>query len=188
MFCIRLPKDPVAHKLFQQTSNHIYSVICEVTWAKSSACLFQVHGELKRVWYRHKYQKGDTAAFTRSFAATSYRRSLTASTSRCHSPAPVPQVPMKDFRQEGRLKSTHSSSQELVRYPELLTAAEKRNLRLHKAHSHDLEQHPGHNGERVGNGLLKRAIKGSAAQNSCQRKQSNTDSVSSDERLLLTLT
>ncbi|KAL8571552.1 hypothetical protein ACOMHN_055671 [Nucella lapillus] len=75
---------------FQDSSYNVAYLYLEMTYNSFQgfllALLFcflneEVHGELKRVWYRHRYQKGDPTAFTRSFAFSSYRRAPTSTSS-----------------------------------------------------------------------------------------------------------
>ncbi|XP_076461692.1 secretin receptor-like [Babylonia areolata] len=132
----------------------------------------EVHGELKRMWYRHRYRKGDPTAFTRSFAFSSYRNKTPASTptpttsSAAHRsqsahllllshPFPaVATVPTVTAAAAGttarpgplrKLRSLSSSSSHLDDTPQdLLTVSEKRRMRMKKARSHDLDHHHNH--------------------------------------------
>ncbi|XP_076438177.1 secretin receptor-like [Babylonia areolata] len=118
----------------------------------------EVHGELKRVWYRHQYRKsGDPTAFTRSFAASSYRKapsvlnntntntnaaaaSLSSHHHHHHHPRNAKLLAMHHKLQSFSLASSSSltSSSSSPGTNGILTAAEKKRARMHRARSHDL--------------------------------------------------
>ncbi|KAK7476566.1 hypothetical protein BaRGS_00032184, partial [Batillaria attramentaria] len=144
----------------------------------------EVHSELKRVWYRRRYLMGDPTAFSRSFAASSYRAKTqtTTASARSHSPVFIASQGSKPKMAVHKMRTLSSSTQELDRpSPELLTASEKRRMRLKKAHSHDVE--PVVEKEQ-GDELLRRAIIGNAAAVAAKRatmqKQCTVESTSSD--------
>ena len=149
--------------------------------------LRQVHSELKRLWYRHRYQKGDPTAFTRSFAASSYRKTCTTSSAR--SPQASTLLPRSTAHTAAkplalhRLRGLSSSSSELDRPQELLTDAERRRLRMQKARSHDLDHEAFRDAQsrEPGGELLRQAIQGDVlAKRAALKKQSTSESVTSD--------
>ena len=149
--------------------------------------LRQVHSELKRLWYRHRYQKGDPTAFTRSFAASSYRKTCTTSSAR--SPQASTMLPRSTAQTAAkplalhRLRGLSNSSSELDRPQQLLTDAERRRLRMQKARSHDLDHEAFMDAQsrEPGGELLRQAIQGDVlAKRAALKKQSTSESVTSD--------
>ncbi|KAK7109593.1 hypothetical protein V1264_013608 [Littorina saxatilis] len=124
----------------------------------------EVHGELKRLWYRHRYRKGDPTAFTRSFAASSYRKAAATSSARSQTSALLPRASTLSLTPSKGKRRFSATSNELDAASQgLLSDAEKRRLRLQKARSHDLDKVPPRKSSREeSDELLRQAIKTSA--------------------------
>ncbi|KAL8583966.1 hypothetical protein ACOMHN_048573 [Nucella lapillus] len=142
----------------------------------------EVHGELKRVWYRHQYRKsGDPTAFTRSFAASSYRKPpVVLSTSPSSSSArPANSKLLAMHKLQSFTLSTSSSSS--VSADSILTASEKKRARMQRARSQELayetlpppevpvESSCGTSG---GNDLLRQALRGNHKAKTSSKKTS----------------